>query len=29
MYNQIASNKRKTILLIAIFTAVIVGIGWF
>ncbi len=29
MYNQIASNKRKTILLIAIFTAVIVAIGWF
>ena len=29
MYNQIASNKRKTILLIAIFTAVIVGSAGF
>ncbi|HLC99496.1 MAG TPA: M48 family metallopeptidase [Patescibacteria group bacterium] len=28
MYNQIALNKRRTILLIAIFVAVIVGIGY-
>ncbi len=29
MYNEIASNKRRTWLLIAIFTAVILAIGWF
>lgn len=29
MYNQIDSNKRRTWLLIAIFFAVIMGIGWF
>lgn len=28
MYDQIASNKRKSALLIAVFVAVIVGIGW-
>lgn len=28
MYNQIASNKRKTILLIAIFFALIAGLGY-
>jgi len=29
MYNQIDANKRKTIFLIMIFIAIIVGIGWF
>ncbi|OGY90510.1 MAG: zinc metalloprotease HtpX [Candidatus Komeilibacteria bacterium RIFCSPLOWO2_01_FULL_52_15] len=28
MYNQIASNKRKTVLLIGIFLLLIIGIGW-
>ena len=28
MYNQIDSNKRKTRLLIAIFFAVVIGIGY-
>lgn len=28
MYDQIAANKRKTILLIAVFILVILGIGW-
>ncbi|MFA4936808.1 MAG: M48 family metallopeptidase [Patescibacteria group bacterium] len=28
MYNQIASNKRKTILLIIVFVAVIFGLAW-
>lgn len=28
MYNQIASNKRETALLIAIFTAIIIGLGF-
>lgn len=29
MYNQIESNKRKTVLLITIFLIIIMGIGWF
>lgn len=29
MYNQIASNKRKTILLIAVFSAFVIAIGYF
>lgn len=29
MYNQIDSNKRRTWLLIAIFTAIVLGLGWF
>jgi len=29
MYNQIDANKRKTIILIMVFIALIVGIGWF
>jgi len=29
MYSQIDSNKRKTALLVAIFIAVIIAIGWF
>ncbi len=29
MYNQIESNKRKTVLLIAIFLIIIIGLGWF
>ncbi|KKW42988.1 MAG: Protease HtpX-like protein [Candidatus Magasanikbacteria bacterium GW2011_GWA2_56_11] len=29
MYSQIDANKRKTYLLIIIFTAVVTGIGWF
>jgi heat shock protein HtpX len=28
MYNQITANKRKTVLLIALFVLVILGIGW-
>ncbi len=28
MYNQIDSNKRKTVILIALFTAVLIFIGW-
>lgn len=29
MYNQITANKRKTFLLIGLFTAFVVAIGWF
>jgi len=29
MYNQIEANKRKSIILMAIFIIVILGIGWF
>ncbi len=29
MYNQITSNKRKTILLIALFGAFVIGVGYF
>ncbi len=29
MYNQIESNKRKTVILIAIFLIIIIGLGWF
>ncbi|MFH1030713.1 MAG: zinc metalloprotease HtpX [bacterium] len=29
MYSQIDSNKRKTFLLIAIFIAVVIALGWF
>lgn len=29
MYNQITSNKRKSILLVAIFVAVVLLLGWF
>ncbi len=29
MYSQIDSNKRKTIVLIAIFLLIIIGLGWF
>jgi heat shock protein HtpX len=28
MYNDIAANKRKTVVLIVIFTAVIIAVGW-
>lgn len=28
MYNQIAANKRKTLLLISVFVVLIVGLGW-
>lgn len=29
MYNQIAANKRKSFFLIALFMALVLGIGWF
>lgn len=29
MYNQITSNKRKTVALIGIFLILIIGLGWF
>lgn len=29
MYNQIAANKRKTALLIGIFVAILLALGWF
>lgn len=29
MYNQITANKRKTVLLIGVFVAVLLALGWF